>query len=141
MVARTLQSTDPMQPEPGELGDRTQRDTATDPQLSVLVQAPAGSGKTTLLTQRFLKLLPRVAAPERILALTFTRKAAQEMRARVIAALQASRADHCPAGMDPGTWALACTARRWLEQNGIDLIHSPSRLRIEMRQLFRSPSE
>jgi ATP-dependent exoDNAse (exonuclease V) beta subunit len=67
--------------------DTGARARALDAGTSFIVQAPAGSGKTELLIQRYLKLLSVVDEPEEIVAITFTKKAAAEMRARVVQAL------------------------------------------------------
>lgn len=64
--------------------DQAARDRALDPQESFHLEAPAGSGKTSVLLSRFLTLLARVDAPEELLALTFTRKAAGELKTRLM---------------------------------------------------------
>jgi len=64
--------------------DQEARERALDPKGSFHLEAPAGSGKTSVLLARFLALLARVETPEEILAVTFTRKAAGELRTRVM---------------------------------------------------------
>jgi len=105
------------------------RRSAINPAGSFLVQAPAGSGKTELLTRRILKLLAVVEEPEEILALTFTRKAAAEMRSRVVEALTTEKpADAASHRME--TWHLAEEANRRSEERGWHLAEHPMRLRM-----------
>ena len=91
-----------------KIADRDARLRALDPSASFIVQAPAGSGKTGLLTQRFLVLLAGVDAPEEIVAMTFTLKAAGEMRQRILQALECAKSDRPPQqDHERHTWELA----------------------------------
>src|SRR3989338_5767698 len=94
---------------------------------SFMVEAPAGAGKTELLTQRYLRLLGRVAEPEEIVAITFTNKAAAEMRGRILENLESAASEGGPA--EPHKQITFDLARKVLER-GWDLIGQPGRLRI-----------
>ena len=105
------------------------RTQAAHPGFSYLVQAPAGSGKTELLTQRILSLLAVVDEPEEILALTFTRKAAAEMRNRVVESLRMQKpADESSHKME--TFRLAESALHRSSEKCWNLVENPNRLRI-----------
>src|SRR5918911_5766645 len=69
---------------PHWLADHAPRERALDVPRSFIARAPAGSGKTELLVQRYIRLLGAAAKPEEIVAITFTIKAAAEMRKRVL---------------------------------------------------------
>ncbi|MGI0116357.1 UvrD-helicase domain-containing protein [Zooshikella sp. RANM57] len=112
--------------------DRHARLTALDPAQSFAVTAPAGSGKTGLLTQRVLTLLGAVEKPEEILCITFTRKAAAEMRVRILNALRQAASSSCPE--DPylaQTYQLARQALLQNETMGWQLLENANRLRIQ----------
>lgn len=111
--------------------DQAQRIEATDPNRSYIVQAPAGSGKTEILTQRYLRLLSRVRNPEHIIALTFTRKAASEMRERIVLALQTTAASPPPlSDHKQQTYQLAKQALAQSQALHWNILQHPSRLRI-----------
>lgn len=98
---------------------------------SFIVEAPAGAGKTELLTQRFLKLLQTVQAPEEIIAITFTNKAASEMRARILDSLQLAAGGVPPAAPHKQiTYALGVQALQRAKELQWHLLETPARLRI-----------
>jgi ATP-dependent helicase/nuclease subunit A len=111
--------------------DQEARERALNPQESFHLEAPAGSGKTSVLLARFLALLSRVETPEELLAVTFTRKAAGELRTRVMELLWPKK--------EPGTspWdqrlsQLAAEVLRHFDRPGVAIqeILAPERLPV-----------
>ena len=75
-----------------DLPDESARRYAVDPAQNVVLEASAGTGKTRVLVERYVNLLRAGIEPDNILAITFTRKAAGEMRQRIVDRLkEASR--------------------------------------------------
>ena len=117
--------------------DLAARQAAIDPARSFIVQAPAGSGKTSLLTDRILALLALVDEPEQIVAMTFTRKAAAEMHARVMEKLERAISSEPPKEEhERQGWQLARAALARDEQRGWGLLQHPARLRIQTIDSF-----
>ena len=76
-------------PAPGPFAaDEAARAYAVDPRHNVVLEASAGTGKTTVLVRRYVNLITAGVDPANVLAITFTRKAAAEMRERIIAELR-----------------------------------------------------
>ena len=126
---------------PTALPDQLARDQALDVTNSFIVQAPAGSGKTELLTLRYMKLLVTCEQPEEVLAITFTKKAASEMRDRIIRSLNWCQECISQAyepeseienlRLDIGKEVLAKDAKL-----GWQLLDSPSRFRVQTIDSF-----
>ncbi|NKI36596.1 UvrD-helicase domain-containing protein [Wenzhouxiangella sp. XN79A] len=114
------------------MSDAEQRRHAVRPDRSVIVQAPAGSGKTTLLVERFLALLETVEAPEEILAITFTRKAAAEMKQRILRVLEPDFSSSAGHEQD----LVACAERLRHRVADWDLLANPQRLMIRTIDSF-----
>ncbi|NNC54261.1 MAG: UvrD-helicase domain-containing protein, partial [Pseudomonadales bacterium] len=112
--------------------DADARARALETTSSFVVTAPAGSGKTELLTQRLLALLAIVDEPEEVLAITFTRKAAGEMRGRVLGALQlAAEKEPPPEAHRLQTWKLARAVLQRDGERNWSLQSNPARLRLQ----------
>ncbi|MEJ2432713.1 MAG: UvrD-helicase domain-containing protein [Pseudolabrys sp.] len=112
--------------------DAEARERALDPARSFIVQAPAGSGKTELLSQRYLTLLAHAEAPEEVVAITFTRKAAAEMRNRILDALErAARGEEPDSDHARRTRALAQAVLARDAQRDWHVTAHPARLRIQ----------
>ncbi len=116
--------------------DHAARLRALDPQASFIVQAPAGSGKTELLTDRILALLATVNKPEEIVAITFTRKAASEMHARVLEKLARARGPEPEAEHERRSWRLARAALARDAERGWHVLRHPARLAIRTIDSF-----
>ena len=89
----------PRQPRPSDAAAR--RD-AVDPSRNIVLEASAGTGKTRVLVERYVNLLRAGVEPDHILAITFTRKAAAEMRQRIIERLQGG--EPAVASSTPARW-------------------------------------
>src|SRR5206468_6500138 len=83
----------PLQPDHlAGLPDADARRAAVDPGQNIVLEASAGTGKTRVLVERYVNLVRAGVEPDHILAITFTRKAAAEMRQRILDRLkEASR--------------------------------------------------
>lgn len=115
-----------------EIIDSKQRKAALNPEQSFIVRAPAGSGKTELLIRRYLRLLSGVESPEEITAITFTRKAAAEMRGRIIASLDLAHSGQVPKDdYQQETYQLAAAALKRDAAQQWHLQENPGRLHIQ----------
>ncbi len=118
------------------LQDQAVRKEVLDTNQSFAVSAPAGSGKTGLLTQRVLALLGTCEQPENVLAITFTKKAAAEMKHRILSALQTTQqkiADNEAPPKDDyakTTWGLARKVLERDQEKNWQLLSLPNRLNI-----------
>ena len=112
------------------MNDQKQRDQALNIHESFIVQAPAGSGKTELLTQRYLSLLGDTSQPESILAMTFTNKAADELKHRVLQYLKDASLMPAKEPHKLKTFELANKALVQSQKQGWNLLGNPSRIKI-----------
>jgi ATP-dependent exoDNAse (exonuclease V) beta subunit len=120
--------TEQLTPQPA---DWRERQKAVDISRSCIVQAPAGSGKTELLVQRILALLAVAETPEEILSITFTRKAAGEMKLRLLQALERAVDDQPPAEPHAAeTWQRARSVLERDRERNWGLLQNPARLQL-----------
>ncbi|MGQ0696765.1 MAG: UvrD-helicase domain-containing protein [Panacagrimonas sp.] len=111
------------------LPDAEARAQALDLSAHVLVMAPAGSGKTGLLVHRMLRALATGDAPEQVVAITFTNKAAAEIRARLLDQLGAAqRGESGESEHEQALYRSAAAVLARDAERGWNLLAQPGRL-------------
>ena len=111
--------------------DYIARQQATDLNNSVLLFAPAGSGKTSELVKRKLKSLLTADEPEAILSITFTNKAANELRDRVLRLLKdAAATQYTPPDHERESFEIAQQVLARDKVKGWGLLKNPNRLEV-----------
>ena len=115
--------------------DSNSRLIAIDPRQSFCLCAPAGSGKTEILIQRYLSLLGTTKNPKSVLAITFTRKAASEMKDRVLTALSTAE-EFATSENSHKTRELARKALIKTEEMGLNILKDDSLLNIKTIDSF-----
>jgi ATP-dependent exoDNAse (exonuclease V) beta subunit len=119
------------------VSDAAVREEVLDTTRSFIVQAPAGSGKTELLMQRYLALLATVDEPESVLAITFTIKAASEMRNRIVAALRGAQCgEPVTKAHQQRTRDLALAVLSRTSERNWKLLENPARMQIRTVDSF-----
>lgn len=87
----------------------------------LFVAAAAGSGKTRVLVQRYLRFVRNGISPDRMLTITFTKKAAAEMKQRIVAALTAEGLDREAQAAETGPiQTLHSFCERVLRENALE---------------------
>lgn len=119
--------------------DAAQRAQALALDRHIITVAPAGSGKTGLLVQRFLAALATVDEPEQVVAITFTNKAAAEIRNRISTLLQRAAGNAAPDNPhDANSMKLAHAVLERDRSLNWDLAGNPGRLQASTIDAFNS---
>lgn len=117
--------------------DIAARKKSIDPNKSMLIEADAGCGKTEQMARRYLSLLANRAKPEGIFAITFTQKAASELKERIHKYLKMGTSDAPPKEQHLiETWELAKSAIAADTKNSWNLIKSPHQIKIQTIDSF-----
>ncbi|MEM9316525.1 MAG: UvrD-helicase domain-containing protein, partial [Pseudomonadota bacterium] len=119
------------------IADKDIRKRAADPTVSAVVSAPAGAGKTSVLLLRLLNCLAVSERPEHVAAITFTNKAVNEIRERVIGALHLAGSTPRPErDYEADIWDAAQAVLKVDRERDWNLAANPSRLRISTFDSF-----
>lgn len=102
----------------------------------LLIKASAGSGKTQKITDRFLSLILSGEKPERILATTFTRKAAGEIRDRILRRLCTAASSDYEAAKFSDQLGISSLTEKMLRKALADFVQDSHRLRIQTLDAF-----